>query len=75
VTAGTVYAGERVAAITLSPFVGDYTFDGVQSLETRPAFGLRLGYNFIKQIGMEGTFSYVSTCFTKPIPGTVNFFN
>jgi OOP family OmpA-OmpF porin len=75
VKAGTVYAGERDGAIMLSPFIGGYTFDGVERLETRPTFGLRPGYNFIKQIGVEGTFCYVSTCFTKPIPGTVDVFN
>jgi OmpA-OmpF porin, OOP family len=75
VTAGTVYAGERAGAITLSPFVGGYTFDGAESLETRPVVGLRLGYNFIKNFGLEGTFSYVSTSFTRVVPGTVNVFN
>ena len=42
VTTGTVYAGERAGAITLSPFVGGYTFDGAERLETRPVVGLRL---------------------------------
>ena len=74
-TAGTVYAGERAGAITLSPFVGGYTFDGVETLETRPVYGLRLGYNFIKNFGLEGTFSYVSTSFTKLVPGTVDVFS
>jgi OOP family OmpA-OmpF porin len=74
-TAGTVYAGERAGAFTLSPFVGGYTFDGAQRLETRPAVGLRLGYDFSNNFGLEGTFSYVSTRFTKLVPGTVNIFN
>jgi OmpA-OmpF porin, OOP family len=71
-TAGTVFAGERAGAVTFSPFVGGYTFDGAESLETRPVVGLRLGYNFVKNFGLEGTFSYVATRFTKPIPDTVN---
>jgi OOP family OmpA-OmpF porin len=75
VTAGTVNAGERAGAITISPFVGGYTFDGAESLETRPVVGLRLGYDFIKNFGLEGTFSYVPTSFTKFVPGTANVFN
>lgn len=75
VTAGTVNAGERARAITLSPFVGGYSFDGVERLETRPEFGLRMGYNFIKNFDMEGTFNYVSTRFTKLIPGSVDVYS
>ena len=75
VTPGSVRAGERAGAVTLSPFMGGYTFDGAENLETRPEFGLRLGYNFIKKFDLEGTFSYVSTRFTNLIPGTVDVFN
>jgi OOP family OmpA-OmpF porin len=75
VTTGTVYAGERAGAVTLSPFVGGYTFDGAERLETGPVIGLRLGYDFTKNIGLEGTFSYVPTSFTKLVDGTVNVFN
>jgi OmpA-OmpF porin, OOP family len=71
-TAGTVYAGEREGAYTLSPFVGGYTFDGAQRLETRPVVGLRMGYDFTKNFGLEGTFSYVPTRFTKYVAGTVS---
>jgi len=75
VTAGTVYAGERGGAFVVSPFVGGYTFDGAERLETRPMVGLRLGYDFTKNWGAEATFNYVSTRFTRLIPGTVNVYN
>jgi OOP family OmpA-OmpF porin len=74
-TAGTVHAGEKAGAVTLSPFVGGYTFDGAERLETRPVVGLRPGYDFNKYFGLEGTLSYVSTRFTKLVPGTVTVFN
>jgi OOP family OmpA-OmpF porin len=74
-TPGTAYAGERAGAITLSPFVGGYTFDGAERLETRPVVGLRLGYDFNKNFGLEGTFSYVPSHFTKAVPGTVTVFS
>jgi OOP family OmpA-OmpF porin len=75
VTSGTVHAGERAGAYSLTPFVGGYTFDGAQQLETRPVVGLRLGYDFTKNFGMEGTLSYVSTRFTERVHGTVTVFN
>jgi len=75
VTYGTVYAGERAGAVSLSPFVGGYTFDGAESLETRPVVGVRIGYDFSKNFGLEGTLSYVPTRFTRLVPGTVNVFN
>ena len=37
--------------------------------------GLRGGYDFTKNFGLEGTFSYVPTRFTEVVPGTVNVFN
>lgn len=44
----------------LSPMIGGYTFDGGQNLETTPVIGLRAGYNFTKQWGLEGLFDYAS---------------
>ncbi len=64
--AGTAVAEQRAGAITLSPFVGGYTFDGVERLETRPTYGLRVGYDITKNIGVETTFGYLSTKSTKP---------
>ncbi len=60
-TAGTALAGQRAGAFSLSPFVGGYTFDGVERLETRPVYGLRLGYDITKNFGVEATFDYAST--------------
>jgi OmpA-OmpF porin, OOP family len=71
-TSGVIHAGERAGAFTVSPFLGGYTFDGAQSLETRPVFGVRLGYNFTKNIALEGTLSYLNTEFTNSIPGDID---
>jgi OOP family OmpA-OmpF porin len=60
-TAGAAIAEQRAGAFTVSPFVGGYTFDGVQRLETRPVYGLRLGYDITKNFGLELTGDYVST--------------
>ena len=63
-TAGAAIAEQRAGALTLSPFVGGYTFDGSQHLETRPVYGLRIGYDITKNFGIETTFDYASTKFT-----------
>ncbi len=59
--AAPVAAGERQGAISVSPFVGGYTFDGVQHLETSPVYGLRLGYDLTKNLGVEAVGEYLAT--------------
>jgi len=54
-------AQNRAGAVTLSPFVGGYTFDCFQRLDTAWHFGLRTGYNFTEHWGAEGVFGYVPT--------------
>ncbi|UFS71189.1 OmpA family protein [Geomonas sp. RF6] len=56
-----VLAGERAGAVSVSPFVGGYTFDGEQHLETAPVYGLRLGYDFTKYFGVEAVGNYLAT--------------
>ncbi len=60
---------------TLSfPFVGGYTFDGVQSQQTRPVYGIRGGYNFTRNFGFEALFDFVQSVNTKPDFGDVHVF-
>jgi len=61
ITAAPAVAGEREGAFSISPFVGGYTFDGVQHLETAPVFGLRLGYDLTKNWGVELVGDYLAT--------------
>jgi len=61
VAAQPVLAGERAGAFSVSPFVGGYTFDGEQHLETAPVYGLRLGYDLTKNLGIEAVGDYLST--------------
>jgi OOP family OmpA-OmpF porin len=49
----------------LSPYLGGYTFDGTQHLETRPVYGLRFGYNYNRNLGVEALFDYVWTNMTR----------
>ena len=54
-------ASNMEEAFSVSPVLGGYTYDGKQHLDTRPVFGVRLGYNFTKAFGVEGLFDYVHT--------------
>ncbi len=66
-----LFAGERAGAVSLSPYIGGYTFDGVQSLETQPVYGLRLGYDFTDNFEAEGVLNFVPTDSTRGF-GAVN---
>ena len=54
-------AANKAETFSLTPVVGGITFDGTQHLETRPAYGLRAGYNFTKALGIEALFDYANT--------------
>ena len=57
----TCLAGDRAGAFSISPFAGGYSFDGTQQIETKPVYGLRLGYDATKNLAVEGVFAYVAT--------------
>jgi OOP family OmpA-OmpF porin len=59
VTAG--HAQVREGSFSVTPFVGWYNFEGNEDLKDVPVYGLRGGYNFTKNLGLEGFFNYVQT--------------
>ncbi|MDR3579634.1 MAG: OmpA family protein [Oryzomonas sp.] len=63
--ATSAVAGEREGAFSVSPFIGGYTFDGVQHLDTHPVYGLRLGYDLTKNWGVEAVGDFLTTDGTK----------
>ena len=54
-------AENRAGAVSVSPLIGGYVFDSDQSINDDLAYGIVLGYNITKRIGIEGTFNYVAT--------------
>ncbi len=54
----------RPGTYSISPFVGNYAFEGNQSLESKPFYGLRVGYDFTKHLGAELVFDHVATKYT-----------
>jgi OmpA-OmpF porin, OOP family len=63
--ASSAFAGVTPRTFSLTPYIGGYTFDGAQSLETQPVYGLRAGYSFTSNWAGELSFDYVNTGFTK----------
>ena len=59
--AQTAPAEIRPGAITLSPSVGGYVFEGNQCLENEVVYGLALGYNFDEHWATELGFHYIET--------------
>ncbi|MBT0662885.1 OmpA family protein [Geobacter pelophilus] len=73
--AATAGAENRAETFSLTPFVGGYTFDGKQHLETMPVVGLRGGYNFTDRLGAEAVFDYVKTEGTRNTANKANVYN
>jgi len=60
---GTVAAQNRPGAMTLSPFMGGYVFEGNQDLDKGPTYGLGLGYNLDKHWALEAVLNYIDSEF------------
>ena len=58
--AGSALAENRADTVTFAPYVGGYTFQGKQDIDTAPVFGLRLGYNLTDNWALEGVVDYLN---------------
>jgi len=61
VLAAQAMAEVRPGSFAITPYVGGYTFEGDQNIETGPTFGLRGGYNFTRNWGIEGVLGFTPT--------------
>ena len=68
------YCQIQPGVFSVSPFVGGFWFEGNQDLDHSPVYGLRLGYDFTKNIGAEVVFDYVNADYTTADIST-NVFN
>ena len=73
--AGTAIAEIRPGTWTLTPTIGGYTFEGNQNLETGPLFGVKVGYEWTEQVGIEGFLMSVPTELTEPENQGVDLFH
>ena len=61
--AATGMAEVKAGSVSITPYIGGYRFEGNMDVENGPVFGLRGGYNFTKNAGLEGYFHYVKAEF------------
>lgn len=61
IISGNSFAENRPGAITLSPHLGGYIFEGNQDINSDPVYGLGIGANLTDRIGLEGVFDWVDT--------------
>lgn len=61
VLAAQAMAEVRPGSFAITPYVGGYTFEGDQNIETGLTFGLRGGYNFTRNWGLEGVLGFTPT--------------
>ena len=54
-------SGIREKSIEVSPFVGFNLFEKRQNLKDSPIYGGRLGFNFTKHFGIEGTMEFINS--------------
>ena len=58
----TAQAEVRANSVTVTPFIGGYVFEGNEyDLDPALTYGVRAGYNFTKNLGVEGYFNYILT--------------
>jgi len=60
-SAATGMAEVKAGSVTVTPYIGGYLFEGNQDLKHAPVWGLRGGYNFTENLGIEGYFHYVKS--------------
>ncbi len=54
-------ADVKDGSFSFTPYVGGYFYEGNQDLKNSALFGLRAGYNFTRNLGIEGFASYTQS--------------
>lgn len=60
ISATTALGAVKEESFTVSPVIGGYVFDGGNSLDSTFFFGIRGGYNFTKNFGIEAVYDYAT---------------
>ncbi len=61
--AGPVSAETKPGAITLTPTIGGYVFEGHQGIDNQATYGVNLGYHLDEHWAAEAVFNYIDTEF------------
>lgn len=60
VSATAAFGAVKEGTFSVTPLIGGYFYDDDQSLDPSLLFGIRGGYNFTKNIGIEALYDYVT---------------
>jgi OOP family OmpA-OmpF porin len=58
VSTTAAFGAVKEGSFSVTPLIGGYVFDGGKFLDPTLVMGLRAGYNFTKQIGIEALYDY-----------------
>ena len=61
------HAEIKAETYSIMPFIGGYTFEGNEDLESKAVYGIRFGYDITKEWGVEGTFDWLRTNYSTNI--------
>lgn len=64
------FGAVKEGSFSVTPLIGGYVFDGGDTLDSTFLLGLRAGYNFTKNIGIEALYDYATDTDAKSAPMT-----
>lgn len=64
------FGAVKEGTFSVTPLIGGYVFDGSDTLDSTYVLGLRAGYNFTKNIGIEALYDYAAETDAKSGPMT-----
>jgi len=62
------FGAVKEGSFSVTPLIGGYMFDGEDTLESTFLLGIRAGYNFTKNIGVEALYDYATETDGKSVP-------
>lgn len=69
VTTTAAFGGVKAGSFSVTPLVGGYSYDDDQNLDSTLVLGLRAGYNFTKNVGVEALYDYATKTDVSNGPG------
>jgi len=64
------FGAVKEGSFSVTPLIGGYIFDGSETLDSTYVLGLRAGYNFTKNVGIEALYDYATDTDAKSGPMT-----
>jgi OmpA-OmpF porin, OOP family len=61
------FAQVKPGTLSVTPYVGGFIFDKEQNLNSAPLYGLRLGYDFTRYLGVEASGNFIATQYDRTL--------